>query len=100
MEELLPHLIPELASIVLEYTRLAGVCVAILTDHTDSVWYVCELKDGRLASCSKDCTIRAWQGTECTAVLKGHTDGVQCICELKDGRLVSCGSDGTIRIWY
>jgi WD40 repeat protein len=59
------------------------------------------LPDGRLASGSRDNTIRLWDlntHTE-TACLKGHTSEVTALTVLPDGRLASGSHDNTIRLW-
>ena len=38
-------------------------CVATLEGHTDKVYSVCSLGDGRLASGSNDRTVRVWAAT-------------------------------------
>ena len=62
---------------------------------------VVELGDGRLASCSKDRSVRVWDvGTgECVQTLEGHEDPVYCVVELGDGRLASCSMDRSVRVW-
>ena len=74
---------------------------ARLTGHARGVRALCQLKDGRLASGSRDKTIRLWDvstGAE-TARLEGRAAWVRALCQLNDGRLASGCSDGTIRLW-
>jgi WD40 repeat protein len=59
------------------------------------------LGDGRLASCSNDCTIRLWDPASgsCSTIFEGHQGSVTALVVLGDGRL-ACGSwDQTIRLW-
>ena len=71
-----------------------------LQGHAYAVLDVIQLADGRLASASRDGTIRVWplDGGE-PLVLVGHNNSVTCIIQLEDGRLASTSTDGVIRIW-
>ena len=70
----------------------------------DEVRSVIELRNGKLASGSDDCTIRIWDlekydGEEgFCRVLEGH-DEVRSVIEISNGKLVSGLNDETIRIW-
>ena len=78
-----------------------GAESARLEGHSDSVHALCVLPDGRLASGSRDYTIRLWDvktGAE-SARLEGHSKSVKALCVLPDGRLASGSSDNTIRLW-
>jgi len=76
-------------------------CTAVLAGHTDKVYALVVLADGRLASGSADKTVRLWDvaATVCVGMLTGHTDAVAALAALPDGRLVSAARDGTIRLW-
>ena len=79
----------------------AGAETARLEGHSGSVAALCMLPDGRLASGSRDNTIRLWDvtaGAE-TARLEGHSGSVAALCMLPDGRLASGSCDNTIRLW-
>jgi 3-deoxy-D-manno-octulosonate 8-phosphate phosphatase KdsC-like HAD superfamily phosphatase len=82
-----------------------------LSGHSDCVWSVIQLSDGRLASASRDNTVKIWNvnnGT-CERTLSGHikididvvsrTVGVISVIQLSDGRLASGSSDNTVKIW-
>jgi len=78
-----------------------GAETARLEGHGGWVMALCLLPDGRLASGSKDDTIRLWDvatGAE-TARLEGHNNSVIALCLLADGRLASGSWDRTIRLW-
>lgn len=71
-------------------------------DHEDEVTWVTQLKDGKLASASSDCTIKIWDSKNnyiCCNELKGHSGSVNCLPELKDQRLIIGSSDCNIKIW-
>lgn len=71
--------------------------------HTNTVWSVEFSPDGRrLASSSRDSTIRIWDVNTRTilAQLIGSADEVRCVAFSPDGQwLISTGDEGTVRIW-
>ena len=72
-----------------------------ITDHTSSVFSLLLLKDKRIASCSRDKTIRIFDPSndyKCTQVIERHTKSITSICELDDGTIVSCSWDKSIMI--
>lgn len=74
---------------------------SVMTNHTDSVYSLCLLKDGRLASCSWDKTINIFNLTDyqCELTIFGHSGNVYYISTLTNGYLISASHDTTIRIW-
>ena len=67
--------------------------VKTITGHTKSVNSLLHLKDGRVASCSIDNTIRIYDPSNdyhCDQVIKRHSEGIRSICQLDDGTIVSC----------
>ena len=75
--------------------------VKTITDHTDWVNSLLLLKDGRVASCSIDDTIRIYNPSNdyhCDQVIKRNSDTIFSICALDDGTIVSCSAFGTIMI--
>ena len=80
--------------------------VATLTGHSDTVYGVAVLADGRLVSGSWDNTVKVWtersDGSgdwDTTATLTGHSNYVRCVAVLADGRLVSGSRDNTVKVW-
>ena len=75
--------------------------IKTITDHTHYVNSLLHLKDGRVASCSYDNTIRIYDPSNdyhCDQVIKRHSEGITSICQLDDGTIVSCSYDKSIMI--
>ena len=75
--------------------------IMTITDHTDSVRSLFRLKDGKVASCSWDGTIRIYDPSNdyhCDKVIERHSYGILSICELDNGTIVSCSDDKSIII--
>src|SRR5262249_7035759 len=84
---------PSLTALGNEIARLEG--------HWSAIEDLCVLPNGRLASASRDYTIRLWDFNSAleTACLRGHSDYVSAVCALPDGRLVSGSWDKTVAVW-
>ena len=87
----------------LRTSRESDALVRTLAGHTDSVWAVAVLPDGRSAlSASHDCSLKLWDissGCELRA-LAGHDSPVNGVAVTLDGRLaVSAATDGTLKVW-
>ena len=75
--------------------------VRCITEHTDYINSLFLLKDGRVASCSNDNTIRIYDpfnDYHCAQVIQRHSNGIKSICQLDDGTIVSCSFDGSIML--
>ena len=72
----------------------------ILQMHENEVYCLTILKDGRLASSSKDTTILIYESINFTVdiKIKEHTESVYYLTQLKDERLLSCSNDKTMLI--
>ena len=76
-------------------------CVKTISKHTNRVNSLLRLKDGKIASCSYDKTIRIFDPSnsyQFAQVLKRHSDYIYSICQLEKGTIVSCSLDRTIMI--
>ena len=68
-----------------------------LRGHTGSIWCLAALPDGRIASGSRDKTVRVWDAGKYTTL--EHPETVWCLSVLPDGRLASGCADGRVRVW-
>ena len=89
-------------NIIIEAVKIEDIKnITIITGHTDSVNSLLLLKDGRVASCSDDKTIRIYDPSNdyhCDQVIERHSKGITSICQLDDGTIVSCSYDKSIMI--
>ena len=69
--------------------------------HTDSVFHLLMLLDGRIATSSLDHSIIIYSKSTLTPeqILKSHTAGVTWIDQLANGKLLSCSYDKSIKVW-
>ena len=79
-----------------------------LRGHQSDINSIIELNDGRMASSSKDRTIRIWkfmtnlQGNSYfveSEILNDYSHGIYCLIQLNDGRLCASSSDNSIIFW-
>ena len=76
--------------------------IKIINEHSDDVYSLLLLSDGRLASCSYDKTIKIYDiknNYHCDITLEGHTHSVNYISQLDNNKLISCSDDRSIKIW-
>ena len=89
-------------NIIIEAVKIEDIKnITIISEHTDAVYSLLHLRDGRVASCSDDKTIRIYDPSNdyhCDQVIKRHSKGINSICQLDDGTIVSCSDDRTIMI--
>ena len=87
---------------IIESVKIEDIkSIKTITGHTECVYSLLHLRDGRVASCSLDNTIRIYDPSNdyhCDQVIKRHRQVIQSICQLDDGTIVSCSYDGTIMI--
>ena len=82
--------------------------IQTLRGHQSDINTIIQLQDGRIASASKDRTIRIWKMESNVngnnifiedEVLSDYGHGMYCLIQLSDGRLCSTSSDNAIIIW-
>ena len=75
--------------------------IHILDNHTDYIYCLTILKDGRLVSCSRDSSIIIYnkETYKPDLKIKEHNKAVYCISILSSGILASCSSDTTIKLF-
>ena len=87
---------------IIESVKIEDIkSIKTITGHTYSVNSLLHLKDGRVASCSMDNTIRIYDPSNdyhCDQVIKRHSESIKSICQLDDGTIVSCSNDKSIMI--
>ncbi|MBF5045853.1 MULTISPECIES: 2OG-Fe(II) oxygenase [Myxococcaceae] len=75
----------------------------VLGAHEGYVWSVLALQDGRLATGSRDCTVRLWrragEGWQPDGELRGHTASVVALAQDAGGRLWSGSRDRRVLCW-
>ena len=72
-----------------------------LNTHTNNILCLALLDDGRLASCSKDTSIKIYNklSYKIDLIIKEHKSSVYCIIQLSSGILASCSRDKTIKLF-
>ena len=78
-----------------------GAPPRVLEGHRNWVSALAVLEGARLASASRDQTVRVWDvdGGAPPRVLEGHRDWVTALAVLEGGRLASASRDRTVRVW-
>ena len=68
------NLLPDLVSIIQEYTAFSGVGRLTLSGHTSYVYCVAVFPNGNICSSSYDCTIKIWNRVngQCIQTLTGR----------------------------
>ena len=72
-----------------------------LTNHTNNVYCLCVLNDGRLVSGSSDYSIIIYNKKtfQPEIIIKEYNDYITCIIQLSSGILASCSEDKTIKLF-
>jgi WD40 repeat protein len=76
-------------------------CELELQCHSDNIWFIIQLDDGRLCTTSVDCTLKLWNlsSSECETTLVGHEHWVTAVVQYSPTQICSGFSDKTVRIW-
>ena len=71
-----------------------------INNHTCSIYYLSQLKDGRLVSCSADNCLNIYKNNsfDLQLSIKEHSNGVCSFSELNDGRIITFSCDNTMKI--
>lgn len=79
----------------------AGRAVRHLPGHAQSVLGLAALPGRRLASVSRDRSLRIWNWTSgaCEAKVTAHDGAVLDVIALRDGALATAGADGLVKLW-
>ena len=72
----------------------------VLSYHTNHIYHLYKLKDGRLASCSNDSSLNIYKKEtfELQLSIKEHSKGINSFTQLKDERIITCSWDTTLKI--
>ena len=68
-------------------------CIKTITAHSSDVYSLLLLKDNRIASSSKDGTIRIFNPSNdynCDKVLERYNESILSMCQTENGTIVSC----------
>ena len=72
----------------------------ILKNHSDSIYHIHILNDGRLISCSHDGLLNIYKKEtyELQLSIKEHSSCIDSFTQLNDGRIITCSSDKTMKV--
>jgi WD40 repeat protein len=86
---------------VLSILDIKKYCVDLeLIGHTDCVYVLGVLSDGRIISGSRDCTIKIWNIFNNTnTTLEDHTGVVLSLSRFPDGSVITGDDQGTLILW-
>ena len=68
--------------------------------HTNWIFHLDKLKDGRLISCSYDKSLNIYKkdSYDLQLSIKEHSSGINSFTQLNNGKILTCSSDKTIKI--
>ena len=67
----------------------------VLNNHTNSIYHLSKLKDGRLVSCSDDYTLNIYKKDtfELQLSIKEHSSNIRYFTQLKNDKIITCSDD-------
>lgn len=79
-------------------------CDITLAGHTDRVYFLSQMDNGLLLSCSADHQIKVWSiflfDYVCEYTIQdAHSDSIYKVIPITNKRIASCSKDQTIKIW-
>ena len=82
----------------------AGAALGVLAGHTQSVLGLAALPDGRLASVSRDRSLKIWSVAQrcCEVTVAAHESAILAVCAYSDGRntrIATGSADAQIKLW-
>ena len=71
-----------------------------LQNHTSTICQLSKLRDGRLVSCSYDCSLNIYKSNtfELQLKIKEHSSSIYSFTQISDGRIITCSADNTMKI--
>ena len=71
----------------------------ILKNHTNSIFHIDKLNDGRLISCSNDNLLNIYKkdSYDLQLSIKEHSKWINSFTELNDRRIITCSCDKTMK---
>ena len=71
-----------------------------LSYHTEYIFHIDKLNDGRLISCSNDSTLNIYKNNsyDLQLSIKEHSCCIHSFTQINDGRIITCSEDRTMKI--
>ena len=71
-----------------------------LKNHTNTIYHLSKLRDGRLVSCSADYCLNIYKINtfDLQLSIKEHSGSVYSFTQINDGRIITCSWDKTMKI--
>lgn len=101
INEILQYLHGDIVTVENSGTSLKMKSIKTIKAHEGTIFSLCKLRGGRLASASGDRTIKIFNisTNQCEMVIAHHHKGVTYVSQLDNGYLISCSEDHMCIIW-